>query len=75
MEIEKKLNALGYQVSDVPDAAGNYINYVRRATCCLWAAIRDESMARAATKARLAMRSALTRLMKWPGIARSIIWQ
>jgi enamine deaminase RidA (YjgF/YER057c/UK114 family) len=29
MEIEKKLNALGFQVPGVPEAAGNYIGYVR----------------------------------------------
>src|SRR5262245_37477740 len=29
VEIEKKLNALGYQVPNVPSAAGNYIGCVR----------------------------------------------
>ena len=29
MEIEKKLNALGFQVPNVPEPAANYIGYVR----------------------------------------------
>ncbi len=29
MEIEEKLNALGFQVPSVPEAAGNYVGYVR----------------------------------------------
>ena len=29
MEIEKKLNALGFQVPGLPEPAGNYIGYVR----------------------------------------------